>query len=166
MPSPLPGQGGAGTGNGGGVNAQKETTEQKRERLKQQAIMEALEDDRVHDEASFHAAVKARQARQEEDARRANGDGAAAAGAGGNAGVSKRWAQEDGKEYPISTDRAQAIVRWIREAPLGGEGSGARRKKKGKPNSKGKGHADIEEQMADLKMDNGDEYEVVEEEVD
>ena len=47
--------------------------------------MEALEDDRVHDETSFHAAVQARQRRHEEEER-------------GQA--PKRWAQEDGKEYP------------------------------------------------------------------
>ena len=64
-PAPLPGQATA--------NQQKETPAEKKERLKQQAIMEALEDDRVHDEASFHAAVAARQRRQEEEARRAEG---------------------------------------------------------------------------------------------
>jgi hypothetical protein len=61
-PAPLPGQ--------APPNPQKETPVEKKERLKQQAIMEALEDDRVHDEASFHAAVAARQRRQEEEARK------------------------------------------------------------------------------------------------
>jgi len=43
----------------------------------------------------------------------------------------KRWAQDEAaKEYPISTDRAEAIARWVREAPLVVEGSGAGRKKK------------------------------------
>ena len=47
----------------------------------------------------------------------------------------KRWAQdENGREYPISTDRASAISRWIKEAPLSMGGtkkkkSGARKKK-------------------------------------
>jgi hypothetical protein len=37
---------------------------------------------------------------------------------GGRAAAHKRWAQDDGKEYPISTERAEAICRWIKEAPL------------------------------------------------
>jgi hypothetical protein len=149
-PAPLPGQvPGAQT---------KETAEQRQERLKQQAIMEALEDDRVHDEASFHAAVAARQRRQEEEARKAEGRE-----------VPKRWAQEDGKEYPISTDRAHAIVRWVRDAPSGGDAGGTRRKKKGsKLGTKGKGieGEEIEESLANLKIEETEEFEVVEEEVD
>lgn len=103
--APLPGQAAA-------CNATPETAAQRSERLQQQAIMEALEDDRVHDEASFQAAVAARQRRQEQEARRADGRD-----------VPKRWAQDDAKEYPISTERAQAIARWIKEAPLGGGSS-------------------------------------------
>lgn len=150
-PAPLPGHGPS--------NQQKETPAEKKERLKQQAIMEALEDDRVHDEASFHAAVAARQRRQEEEARKAEGRE-----------MPKRWAQDEGKEYPISTERAQAIVRWIREAPVGGEAGGPRKKKRGaKVESKGKERADpeFEEAVEGLKV-NGNEggFEVVEEEVD
>jgi hypothetical protein len=147
-PAPLPGQ--------TPPNQQKETPAEKKERLKQQAIMEALEDDRVHDEASFHAAVAARQRRQEEEARKAEGRE-----------MPKRWAQEDGKEYPISTERAQAVVRWVREAPVGGEAGGSRKKKKTtKPGSKGKGKAEFEESMIGLKVDDAEEYEPIEEEVD
>ncbi|KAG9247999.1 hypothetical protein BJ878DRAFT_490159 [Calycina marina] len=112
-PAPLPGQSPS--------NAQKETATEKEDRLKQQAIMEALEDDRVHDEASFHAAVAARQRRQREDEVNMNG----------NKEKAKRWAQDDGKEYPISTERAAAIVRWVREAPVGGEGK--KKKRSAKP---------------------------------
>lgn len=123
--------------------------------MKQQAIMEALEDDRVHDEASFHVAVAARQRRQEEEARKAEGRE-----------IPKRWAQEDGKEYPISTERAQAIVRWIKEAPLGIEG-GEKGKKKG---GKGKARAaasGAEEAMGGLKIEVvGEGFNRVEEEVD
>lgn len=144
-PAPLPGQ--------TTQNVQKETAAEKKERLKQQAIMEALEDDRVHDEASFHAAVAARQRRQEEEARKAEGRE-----------MPKRWAQEDGKEYPISTDRAQAIVRWIREAPVGESGGTKRKKRAGaKVSSKGKG---VEERMAGLKVGAEESFERVEEEVD
>ncbi|KAL2067440.1 hypothetical protein VTL71DRAFT_1865 [Oculimacula yallundae] len=157
-PAPLPGQSPP-------KNQQKETPAEKKERLKQQAIMEALEDDRVHDEASFHAAVAARQRRQEEEARKAEGRE-----------LPKRWAQEDGKEYPISTDRAQAIVRWIREAPSAGEVGGARKKKKpgtksssiAKANMNGNGKArasGVEDEMRGLDL-KGDLFEQVEEEVE
>ncbi|KAH8594321.1 hypothetical protein B0O99DRAFT_183357 [Bisporella sp. PMI_857] len=148
-PAPLPGQAPG--------NVQKESEAERKERLKQQAIMEALEDDRVHDEASFHAAVAARQRRQMEDEGLVNGKGAA-----------KRWAQDDGKEYPISTERAAAIVRWVREAPLGGEGGGAKKKKKSAKSSKrpaanGNG---VEESMAHLTTEDTEEFERVEEEVE
>ena len=144
-PAPLPGQ--------STQNLQKETPAEKRERLKQQAIMEALEDDRVHDEASFHAAVAARQRRQEEEARKAEGRE-----------MPKRWAQEDGKEYPISTDRAQAIVRWIREAPVGEIGGTKKKKRAGlKVGGKGKG---VEEGMAGLNVGIDENFDRVEEEVD
>ncbi|KAK2626564.1 hypothetical protein QTJ16_003739 [Diplocarpon rosae] len=147
-PAPLPGQTLA--------NQQKETASEKKERLKQQAIMEALEDDRVHDEASFHAAVAARQRRQEEEARRDEGRE-----------IPKRWAQEDGKEYPISTDRAQAIVRWVREAPVGGEAGGPRKKKKSaRPDSQGKPKSSVEDLMASMKLNAAEEFEQVEEEVE
>lgn len=144
-PAPLPGQ--------VSPNQQKETAAEKKERLKQQAIMEALEDDRVHDEASFHAAVAARQRRQEEEAIKAEGRE-----------IPKRWAQEDGKEYPISTDRAHAIVRWVREAPVGGE---VRKKKRStKPGQKGKAMQTSEPSIDGLKLQDSQEFEPVEEEVD
>jgi hypothetical protein len=149
-PAPLPGQ--------APPNLQKETPAEKKERLKQQAIMEALEDDRVHDEASFHAAVAARQRRQEEEARKADGKE-----------MPKRWAQEDGKEYPISTERAAAIVRWVREAPIGGETGGPRKKKKSSKaavKGKGKEKSGVEDSISTLKVDDGDDFEPVEEEVD
>jgi hypothetical protein len=45
----------------------------------------------------------------------------------------KRWAQDDGREYPISTERAEAISRWVREAPLISEGNASKRgRRKGK----------------------------------
>ena len=47
----------------------------------------------------------------------------------------KRWAQDDGREYPISTERAEAISRWVRDAPLVSEGTG---NKKGKKKGRGK----------------------------
>ncbi|RDW85801.1 hypothetical protein BP5796_04126 [Coleophoma crateriformis] len=149
-PAPLPGQ--------APPNQQKETASEKEERLKQQAIMEALEDDRVHDEESFHAAVAARRRLQEEDSRKLDGRE-----------MPKRWAQEDGKEYPISTERAQAIVRWIKEAPMGGEGGAVRKKKKtSKPGPKGKAKkTGLEDSLEDLAVDDGPQaFESIVEEVE
>ncbi len=147
-PAPLPGQPGA--------EKKEETEEQARERRKQEAIMEALADERVHDEASFQAAVQARERRAEEQRREDLGQGP------------KRWAQEDGKEYPISTERAEAVARWVREAPVGGgEGARTRKAKKGK-GRKGEGGGrveELEEGVDGLGVD-GEGEERVEEEVE
>ncbi|KAI2624775.1 hypothetical protein GGS21DRAFT_532018 [Xylaria nigripes] len=101
-----------------------ETDEQRKERIKHQAIMEALEDERVNDEASFKAAIIARQKRAEADQ---------VTGSSGTsthtASAPKRWAVDDGREYPILTVRAEAVARWIREAPAV-SGTGNKRKKK------------------------------------
>lgn len=96
-------------------NNTPETEEQKRDRRKQEAILDALADERVVDEESFQRAVRARERRALEDEEGLSGplhDGTSRAPA------PKRWAQDDGKEYPISTERAEAITRWIKEAPL------------------------------------------------
>ncbi|KAK6957647.1 hypothetical protein Daesc_000434 [Daldinia eschscholtzii] len=108
----------------GGANS-SETEEQRKERMRQQAIIEALEDERVNDEASFKAAILARQRRAEADhAGSTNG------GVPSPHGGPKRWAVDDGREYPILTERAEAVARWIREAPTGsGTGSSKRKKK-------------------------------------
>lgn len=118
-----------------------ETEEQKRERRKQEAILDALADERVVDEDSFQRAVRAREKRAIEDEEGLSGplndkvieeapsfvDGNSVEnrpingqlkGSAGKSPLAKRWAQDDGKEYPISTERAEAIARWIREAPL------------------------------------------------
>jgi hypothetical protein len=133
-PAPLPGQ----------KEKKPETAEEKRERGKREAIRDALADDRVHDEESFRASVRAREmraAREEEEEQRREYlrtkphvvDGEAAGGSERENGNSpKRWAQDDGKEYPISTERADAIARWIREAPALGGGAEGRGKKTGK----------------------------------
>ncbi|KAI9814439.1 MAG: hypothetical protein M1827_003295 [Pycnora praestabilis] len=127
-PAPLPGH--------SGEVKKEESEEQKKERRRQEAIMEALADERVHDEESFQAAVRARERRAEE--LRAEELGPSLGNGNGNA--AKRWAQEDGKEYPISTERAEAVARWVREAPVGGmEGAGKARKAKGKVKVR-KGH--------------------------
>ena len=122
-PAPLPGQCSPST-------KKEETDEQIKERRRQEAIVEALADDRVHDEASFQAAVAARERRAEEQQREELGQ---------DESGPKRWAQEDGKEYPISTERAEAISRWVRQAPLlvVGAGKTKRGHKKSKENSGG-----------------------------
>lgn len=151
------------------VARRKAAEKAKRERLKHEAILEALADERVVDEESFQRAVQARRQRQEEDERAekeaakpgkaalpaSTVNGQTSVPATSSAGPSsplqngistpshgsssegpKRWAQEEGKEYPISTERAEAISRWVREAPLsveGGKKKGAARKGRTRP---------------------------------
>ncbi|KAL8911045.1 MAG: hypothetical protein Q9172_007740 [Xanthocarpia lactea] len=116
-PAPLPGQ--------AEQAKEQRTPEQDRELRRQQAIEDSLADENVHDETTFQAAVAAR----ERLAERLVNDSSKQAGSGPN-----RWAQTDGKEYPITTERAAAIARWVREAPLTVLGSGKpkRRTNKGK----------------------------------
>ena len=130
-PAPLPGHAGS--------PKKHETEEEAKERRRQEAIMEALADERVHDEASFQAAVAAREKRAEEQRKEELGQGPKGP---------KRWAQGDGKEYPISTERAEAIARWVREAPLGIEGSGKARRS-GKKGKGRKGAVQIQDDMSD-----------------
>ncbi|KAI5239610.1 hypothetical protein E4T42_08609 [Aureobasidium subglaciale] len=114
----------------------RETEERKRERIKDEAILDAMGDERVVDQETFDKAVRARERRAMEDEEGLsgplnNGDDTRA--------LHKRWAQDDGKEYPISSDRAEAICRWIKEAPLS---MGVRKKrpvKKKKPMADGSG---------------------------
>jgi len=73
-------------------------------------------DERVVDEETFQKAVRARERRAMEDEEGLSGPLQDING--GRAAAHKRWAQDDGKEYPISSERAEAISRWIREAPL------------------------------------------------
>lgn len=44
----------------------------------------------------------------------------------------RRWAMDEGREYPILTERASAVAKWQREAPLGAGGSGTSSSKKKK----------------------------------
>ena len=210
-PAPLPGQakspgdnnvkdhaGGAGSGGNGG-NGRQESATQKRERQKHEAILEALADERVVDEASFQRAVRARERRfrEDEEAERSSAETSPAVststeGFGSTSSSStsastsastteqtkstctasslpsssssskdkekekdkekpkspsssspappKRWAQDDGREYPISTERAEAISRWVRDAPpvTAENGSGAKKgRRKGRAKKEG-----------------------------
>lgn len=121
-PAPLPGH--------VSVPTKTESEEEAKERHRHEAIMEALADERVHDEASFQAAVSAREWRAEEQRREELGH---------TGQTPKRWAQEDGKEYPISTERAEAVARWVMEAPLTLEGVG--KAKRGARKGKGRNGA-------------------------
>jgi hypothetical protein len=116
--------------------SKEEMEKQKAERRKQEAIMEALADERVVDEESFQRAVRAREKRaiedEEAEERALMETEEEASEKKASSPPPKRWAQDDGKDYPISTDRAEAISRWVREAPLTVEG--AKTKKSGKKN--------------------------------
>ncbi|OAL54504.1 hypothetical protein IQ07DRAFT_583788 [Pyrenochaeta sp. DS3sAY3a] len=127
-----------------------ETEAQKRERQKHEAILEALADERVVDEDSFQRAVRARERRYRDDEaaeklqqqqQRASLNGSPAPATPPpppTSNAPKRWAQDDGREYPISTERAEAISRWVREAPRVVESSGGRKKRaKAKGRAKG-----------------------------
>ncbi|KAK3938718.1 hypothetical protein QBC46DRAFT_317311 [Diplogelasinospora grovesii] len=94
----------------------------------QQAVFDALGDDRVTDETTLRMAIQARQSRAERDYQLDNAQQHL-----------RRWATDDGKEYPISTERATAVARWVVEAPAnaglrsGPTADGAARKRKKKP---------------------------------
>ncbi len=157
-----------------------------RERQKQEAIADALADERVVDEESFRRAVRAREMRAAEDdkakaaivklksappaieagaaPRKAiaatpattpdkNGSPSVPADSAGapqspptpavtapptpsSSAPRKRSTQDDGKEYKIMTERAEAIVRWVKEAPLTVEGQSKSKGKRGKGGSK------------------------------
>ena len=55
----------------------------------------------------------------------------------------RRWAMDDGSDFPILTDRAAAVTQWVLEAPpnagLGSAVDGAARKRRKKPARKGIG---------------------------
>jgi hypothetical protein len=163
----------------------KETEKEREERHHHQAMLAALNDDRVTDMESLRAAVRAHRKRNEEDERllakglepelgqnatcdeRADGDNgkvtltdmtdpalAASVSASdknalaelrttkpqaadqqksqgqNKAAAPKRWATGHGREYPIPTERASAVARWVIEAPFVASDGARKRKKK------------------------------------
>lgn len=145
----------------------KDIDDEDRERINQQALMRAIEDDRVGDEATLRAAISAHRKRAEDDLRAERMDGGSSEANGvivpvANGGGSKpaspapqdagsdkapssssssgrapspgtahrRWAMDEGREYPILTERASAVARWLREAPPGAGGSSHPKRKK------------------------------------
>ena len=144
QPAPLPGQ----TSDEEKVHGGSQGDMTAEERRRHEAIMGALADDRVRTDEAFRASVRARELRaardEEEEQRREylrsakhlpqpnHGQGNASDERGNPHDSPKRWAEEDGKEYPISTERAEALARWIKEAPPPGEMDGAGRKNRGR----------------------------------
>ncbi|KAJ1333769.1 hypothetical protein MN608_03765 [Microdochium nivale] len=151
LPSPVPLNGSVGTLSSGlnGISINDglmplETERQRKDRLGHQAIVDALEDERVNDEVSFKAALVARQHSVEANidaspntvsnailppTRQLQDQGASQPGLP-FAAMPKRWAVDDGREYPILTERAEAVSRWIRDAPAGAGAGVSKRKKK------------------------------------
>ncbi|KAI4257128.1 MAG: hypothetical protein LQ352_001768 [Teloschistes flavicans] len=98
-PAPLPGHVDALQG--------EESLEQNREYRWQEAIMDSLADERVQDEATFQAAVTARERRANDTEQELTGLQQPEA---------KRSPRGDGTDFPIGSERAAAIVRWVTEA--------------------------------------------------
>ncbi|KAF9873752.1 hypothetical protein CkaCkLH20_08862 [Colletotrichum karsti] len=118
-----------------------ETEDQRKERIRQQAIMDSLDDDRVVDEASLRAAITARQKRAEEDHDYLIGlkngtHGKSELASHSQPPALRRWSVDDGREYPILTERAAAIARWVLEAPAVSLGTSKRKKKAGPKKAK------------------------------
>lgn len=116
-PAPLPGNAAA--------PKKEETEAETKERRMHEEILEALADERVVDDATFRVSLAARGRRAEEQ----DSDDLAQGGSS-----PKRWAQDDGKRYPMNTGRAEVIAKWVREAPQVLDGVG-----RGKGGKKGKG---------------------------
>jgi hypothetical protein len=88
--------------------------QQRRDRARQQAVIEALEDERVHDEETFRAAIRAREKRAEEEFSLQQ---PGSYGAQPQPTALRRWSGDDGREYPILTERAANIARWVKDVP-------------------------------------------------
>ena len=137
-----------------GESAEDVAEEARRESIRQQAIMEALNDERVVDEETFRAAIDAREKRAEDDHRALsepspptmNGDVQ-------SRNTTKRWSGDDARDYPILTKRAAAVALWVREAPIV-TGTTRRKKKVKKPAAS---MAETEKDMGALELADGAE---------
>ncbi|KAK0621664.1 hypothetical protein B0T17DRAFT_494500 [Bombardia bombarda] len=205
-----------------------EAEKQRKERICQQAVLDAFVDDRVGDESSLRLAIRARQLRAERDYRLDNAvaaldakftqqqlegsttthkasddiapvealeqiraasngtsnnsttpaagstaadsealaatssdgtNGAKPTPSGNSTGTAyptvRRWAIDDGMDYPILTDRASAVAHWVLDAPPN-VGDGARKRKKrplkktGSDMASGSGNAAVTGSKTDL----------------
>jgi hypothetical protein len=135
-------------------DAKPETEEQRRERVKRDAIRDALADDRVFDEESFRASVRARElraAREEEEEQRKEYLRTSSSSNGEAKDESpKQPTLDDPRAYPITTERADAIARWIRNAPPPGIDGSSRPKKTGRKGRLTKEASDLSNSTLDL----------------
>lgn len=108
------------------IESKEETDAEARERIRQEAIMESLADERVYNDTTFQAAVASRERRVENIQENVHFPV-------GNGKVTRRLTEEDKGNFPICSDRAEAIAMWVRDAPISTTGSGKskRRRKKG-----------------------------------
>lgn len=139
-PGPLPGH-----SQPSQPNKRKEEANGKRNQAKQGEIEEAMVEERRMAQETFRAGIKAREmklARDEEEATRkeyyrAKGVDdnvkSKANGVDDTSHSTKQCSQQAGKEYPVRTERAAAIARWVMEAPppRSADGGGRPKKKSG-----------------------------------
>ncbi|KAH0556720.1 hypothetical protein GP486_005489 [Trichoglossum hirsutum] len=105
-----------------GQNRQQTNPKERERRRREEALAEAFDNNTVHDEESFVAAVSAIE-------RRGKGEFRSAVDFGE---TSRLVAQDDGKEYPICTDRAEVITRWVKETIRREQEATAKRKEEAK----------------------------------
>ncbi|KAK4158032.1 hypothetical protein C8A00DRAFT_39592 [Chaetomidium leptoderma] len=114
---------------------------QRQDRVHQQAVLDAIGDDRVTDGSSLRLAIRARQLRAEHDYRLDNAVAALDAKLmrqlnGRRRATPSSSVLDEGRDYPITTERASAIARWVMEAlpPSAGDSAGdGLRKRRKKP---------------------------------
>ena len=129
-----------------------ETDAEEKDRIHKEAVMEALGDERVVDDESFQKAVQAREKRAWQEmvpspsppsGKASPGltpfsDGSADTSPGEPIGRGKPGAVAKDEDYLIGTERAEAIAKWVAEAPIAVEGF-VGRPKRGKKKAKPKG---------------------------
>lgn len=142
------------------VKVREETIISKAERIKREAIEGALGDERVVDEETFRQSVRAREARaiaaEDEEMRkeynnispsRAEANGRSTNGTGKAERDDQSQNASKEKDFPIMTERAEMIARWIREAPPP-SGEGGTKKRAGA--KKGSAHGRLRKQASDM----------------
>lgn len=115
---------------------------ERQRRLKQGTTRPFVTEEQVMDKETFQANIKAQESRRaadDEEMRQeychskwtdAGGQVPKGNDANVNTRPPRRWAQDKGREYPITMERAESIVRWITNAPPPSASDGASRPKK------------------------------------